>query len=266
PGDDPALLELRGLTARHGRNVVTHEVSLSLGVGSCLAVVGESGSGKTTTARAIAGLHSDYTGEVLLRGRVLAHEVRRRTTQDRREVQYVFQNPYGSFNPRHTIGRSIADARRLLARVPARRARGDAVELIERVGLRADHLLALPHQLSGGQRQRAALARALAGDPALLVCDEVTSSLDLSVQAEVVELLQRLQREQGLSMLFITHDLGLAAQLAEHTVVLLGGEVVESGPSSRVLARPEHPYTVQLLAAADAVRAASLSADRRAAR
>lgn len=249
PGATP-VLTVRGMYAHYGRSPVTHGVDLDLYPGACLAVVGESGSGKTTTARAIAGLHTGYEGTVALGGDVLARDVVARSIQQKKAIQYVFQNPYASLNPRRTIGGSIAICARVLRGMNRTDARAEAGRLIQQVGLRPDHLLALPHQLSGGQRQRAALARALAAEPSVLVCDEITSSLDISVQQEIIDLLQELQQVSGLSMLFITHDLGLARSVAESTAVMLGGAIVEQGPTSHVLDSPQHEYTAALVQAA----------------
>ena len=246
------VLGVRGLSARHGRTEITHDIDLSLSAGECLAIVGESGSGKTTLARAVCGLHPDYSGRVLLRGEQLAPEVSRRDRTQRRAVQYVFQNPWGSLNPRRRVGGSVAVAAQYLRGLHRGAAAALAVRLLEDVGLRADHADAMPQQLSGGQRQRVALARALAADPAVLVCDEVTSSLDASVQAEIVAVLQRIQAEHGLGMLFITHDLSLAAAVAHRVVVLRDGEVVESGTTGQVLGTPQAEYTRQLVRAATA--------------
>ncbi|HEY0188476.1 MAG TPA: ABC transporter ATP-binding protein [Cellulomonas sp.] len=247
--DRPFALELAGVSARYGASTVTHEVSLRLPVGECLAVVGESGSGKTTLARCVAGFHPDYDGDVLVDDVVAPRAVAHRSAALRRSVQYVFQNPFASLNPRRSVGESVAVAATSLTGA-GRRAAWDATRaLFERVGLREDHLRALPHELSGGQCQRVALARALVVGPQVLVCDEVTSSLDVSVQAEIVDLLQELQRERGLSMLFITHDLALAQTVAGRTAVLLAGQVVEQGASAQVLRDPQHPYTRRLVEA-----------------
>ncbi|MFT4110054.1 ABC transporter ATP-binding protein [Propionicimonas sp.] len=248
--DDRQVLGVRALSARYGTVEITHDLDLSLGVGECVAVVGESGSGKTTTARAICGLHADYDGRVLLHGEQLAPDVAHRDRAQRRALQYVFQNPWGSLNPRRRVGASVAIAAQYLRGLNRWDAADLAVRLLEDVGLRADHADAMPQHLSGGQRQRAALARALAADPQVLVCDEVTSSLDASVQADIVALLQRIQAERGLGMVFITHDLALAAAIAHRVLVLKDGRVVESGPARDVLTRPTHEYTAELVRAA----------------
>ncbi len=249
----PAIgLELAAVSARYGSTVVTHDVNLRVAVGECVALVGESGSGKTTLARCVAGFHDDYDGDVALMDKAVPRSLTRRSAAERATVQYVFQNPDASLNPRRGVGESVALAARQTRGLSRRESRAEALRLLERVGLRRDHLGALPHELSGGQRQRIALARALAADPDVLVCDEVTSSLDVSVQAEIVRLLQELQWERGLTMLFITHDLALAQVIAARTVVLLHGEVVEQGDSRTVLHDPQHDYTRTLVEAARA--------------
>ncbi|WP_336648555.1 ABC transporter ATP-binding protein [Microbacterium sp. MMO-10] len=246
PGD-AALLAVRGLTAAYGRRPVLFDVDLRVRPGECVAVVGESGSGKSTLSQCIAGLRERTGGEVLLDGAALAPAARRRDALQRREVQYVFQNPYASLNPRATVGRSIGVPLRYFAGLGARARRGRVAELLERVELPAAVADRYPGELSGGQRQRVAIARALASDPRLLICDEVTSALDVSVQAAIVELLRGLQAD-GLSMLFVTHNFAVVRSLADSVTVLRGGTVVEQGATDRVLDHPEHEYTAALLA------------------
>jgi peptide/nickel transport system ATP-binding protein len=243
------FLRVAALTARHGKTAVTRAVDLVVGHAECAALVGESGSGKTTIARAIAGLHSDYSGTVSVGGCRLEQTVTRRPAADRRLIQYVFQNPYASLNPRRAVASSVALAARTVLGLNLVDAEAAAAAMIELVGLRADQLTALPRDLSGGERQRVALARALVCQPAVLICDEVTSSLDVSVQAGVVALLRRLQDERDLTMLFITHDLALAASISDTTIVLRAGEVVEYGLTGQVLGNPQDPYTQALVAA-----------------
>lgn len=254
PRDTDAPLRVEELSARYGTVTATHGLSFTVEPGRALAVVGESGSGKTTTARCIAGFHPDYAGTVSLGDETLPRDVARRSLQQKAAVQYVFQNPYGSLNPRRRVGHSIALASRLLARKNRSDAERIARIWLGRVGLSDEHFDALPAHLSGGQRQRVALARALAAEPGVLVCDEVTSSLDVSVQREIVTLLQEIQEEHRLSMLFITHDLALAHWIAHDTLVLLRGSSVEQGPTSEVLSDPVSEYTRTL------VKAGTLSA------
>ncbi|WP_436759749.1 dipeptide ABC transporter ATP-binding protein [Streptosporangium sp. V21-05] len=240
------LLEVRGLTRKYGRTAVVDGVDLTIGRAEVLGLVGESGSGKTTLARAVAGLGPRGTGTIALHGRELAATVGRRDARDRRRVQMVFQNPETSLNPSHTIRAILTRAVRGLG--GSRTAAG----LAARAGL-DDHLLdARPDRLSGGQKQRAAIARAFAGDPELVVCDEPVSALDVSVQAGVLRLLSEQQRLTGTSYLFISHDLAVVGYLADRIAVMYRGRIVEEGPASRVLSGPHHPYTASLVAASRA--------------
>jgi len=243
-GPEPLLL-VSNLNAWYGGTPVLAGVSIRIERGRCLAVVGESGSGKTTLARAIAGLHREHDGTVMLDGQPLGRSAPQRTDRQRRAVQYIFQNPYGSLNPRRTIRRILEQP---LRHLPPGGQRDPLTRALDRVSLPATVLDRYPHQLSGGQRQRVAIARALILEPELLVCDEVTSALDVSVQAVIMRLLDDL-RQQGLSMLFVTHNLGLVPSIAQDVVVMASGQVVESGQAPAVLARPSSPETAALLAA-----------------
>jgi peptide/nickel transport system ATP-binding protein len=243
-------LFVEGLTARFGKKQVVHDLSFSIQLGSCLAFVGESGSGKTTTARCIAGIHDSFEGSVFVKGEKLPWQLSKRSLKQRQCVQYVFQSPTAALNPRRTVGSSIMSALRSYQRLSKNEALEAAAALMNDVGLRRDHLHALPHQLSGGQKQRVCLARALAAKPTVLVCDEVTSSLDVIVQREVIDLLHRLQHKYGLTLLFITHDFGLARIISVHTMVLLEGRIVESGPTNQLIENPQHPYTKSLVESA----------------
>ncbi len=260
PPEGRAILEVAGLRAMHGRQTIVHGVDLAVVVGSCTAVIGESGSGKTTLARSVAGIHRQWTGEVRLEGKALAPDVEHRTQAERAALQYVFQSPWGSLNPRRTIGGSIAVAARRLTGAGMREARERAREMLDRVGLAQEHFDALPQRLSGGQRQRAALARALVAHPRVLICDEVTSSLDVSVQEEVIRLLERLREQESLTLLFITHDLALATRVADHTAVLRDGRLVEQGATRDVLGRPQDDYTAALVRAVESSWARSVPA------
>lgn len=240
-------LMVRDLCASYTRHQVVHNVDLHVDRGECLALVGESGSGKTTLSRSIGGLHREWTGEILLGSERLAPSARDRTTAQRLRIQYVFQNPYSSLQPRRMIGDSVA--RPLLiggaSKTDAARKVG---EMLERVALTASYASRFPDQLSGGERQRVAIARALVSRPEVLVCDEVTSALDVLVQASIVELLGELRRDLGLAMLFVTHNLPLVASIADQVAVLADGKIVESGPTERVLRYPEAEYTKRLIA------------------
>jgi peptide/nickel transport system ATP-binding protein len=257
--EQPAL-RLTDVTASYGRNEILHSVSLSLAAHECLALVGESGSGKTTVARAIAGLHRDWTGTIALSGTELPPAARQRSSEARRQIQYIFQNPYGSLNPRQTIGQIIGQPLKVFGTASGREADRRIADMLERVSLTAAYARRYPDQLSGGERQRVAIARALVCDPTVLICDEVTSALDVSVQAAIVELLGNLQRDLGLSMLFITHNLPLVRSIAQRVAVLSGGSVVELGDTGQVLTDPQQPYTRQLLSDTPSLETASSEA------
>ncbi|MGN6681878.1 MAG: dipeptide ABC transporter ATP-binding protein [Streptosporangiaceae bacterium] len=245
--EDVAALRLDNVVASYGRHEIVHSVSFSVAAHECVALVGESGSGKTTIARSIAGLHHNWTGKISLGEEPLHTSARRRSTDVRRRIQYIFQNPYGSLNPRRTVGQIIEQPLRVFGVASGREAGQRVAEMLERVSLTASYAQRYPDQLSGGERQRVAIARALVSEPAVLICDEVTSALDVSVQAAIVELLGNLQRDLGLSMLFITHNLPLVRSIAQRVAVLHNGEITEIGQASQVLGSPTQPYTRQLI-------------------
>jgi peptide/nickel transport system ATP-binding protein len=250
------VISVDNVNASHGSNHVLFDIDLDVRRNECVALVGESGSGKTTLARCIAGLHRNYTGAITLSGERLPESARSRSSLARKQIQYVFQNPYASLNPRRTVGQTIA--RQLQLFFPGnRREVGRRVgECLERVALSSAAANRYPDQLSGGERQRVAIARALAAEPSLLVCDEVTSALDVSVQAAIVELLRELRVETGLSMLFITHNLALIRTIADRVVVMTEGRIVEAGPTLDVFNSPSAEYTGRLLANTPTVEAA----------
>jgi peptide/nickel transport system ATP-binding protein len=251
-----AVLAVRDLNAKYGSKPILFDIQLDVGRHECVALVGESGSGKTTLARCVAGLHKDYTGEVSLAGAVLAPFARRRTTDARRQIQYVFQNPYASLNPRRTVGQTIARQLQLFFPGARREVGARVVECLDRVALSPDAINRFPDQLSGGERQRVAIARALAAEPAVLVCDEVTSALDVSVQAAIIDLLRDLRGQIGLSILFITHNLALIRTIADRVCVMTGGRIVETGTTAGVFESPSAEYTRQLLANTPSIEAA----------
>jgi len=230
------------VTVRYGAATILDGVSLTVPDGQVVGLVGESGSGKSTLARAAVGLAPLAGGRILLDGADVPRKGRRRP------LQMVFQDPYSSLDPRMTIGESIAEA--MSAGRSSRAARSAEIarllELVHRDPSRSD---TLPAQLSGGQRQRVALARALAGSPQVVIADEITSALDVSVQGAVLNLVKEMQRELGLSMLFISHNLAVVRYVASHVAVMHEGRIVEHGPPHQVLQRPTHAYTQQLLAA-----------------
>lgn len=245
--DATAVLSVGIAEASYGPATVLRKVQLSIDPGECLAVVGESGSGKTTLARCIAGLHSDYRGAVFLNGAQLAAVAAQRRATERLAVQYIFQNPYNSLNPRKTIRQILRQPLRLLPTGHASRKPDRLATALSEVSLPADLLARYPDELSGGQRQRVALARALMADPSVLICDEVTSALDVSVQAVVIEMLRSLQVSKGLAVLFITHDLALARSISDRIIVVHDGSIVEAGRSEEIVRNPQADYTRQLI-------------------
>jgi peptide/nickel transport system ATP-binding protein len=242
------LLTVEALSAFYGSREVLHDVSLELRPRECLAVVGESGSGKTTLSRSIIGLHRQQRGAIHLQGEQLAPAARNRTAHQRQLMQYIFQSPYNSLNPRRTVG----DALRMALNVffPCGRREGErrVVAALERVALTERAAGRYPDQLSGGERQRVSIARALICEPKVLICDEVTSALDVSVQASIVQLLRRLQDEQDLALLFVTHNLALVRTIADNVMTMHAGELVERGPVDALIDRPQHAYTRALIA------------------
>jgi peptide/nickel transport system ATP-binding protein len=248
------LLRVENLRAVHrsraGDVVAVRDVSFSVAIGETVGLVGESGSGKTTIGRCIAGLHELAAGSIRLDGVELAAQASKRPRGQRRQIQIIFQNPQDSLNPRRQILDEISRAARILRGVSRRTAAAEAMKLLGQVQLPSSVAYRYPAELSGGERQRVAIARALAAGPSLLICDEITSALDVSVQATVLEVLRTLQTELGLSMLFITHDLAVVASMAKRVLVLESGVVREQGDLERVLADPQDEYTRRLIVAA----------------
>ncbi|MGN9756552.1 dipeptide ABC transporter ATP-binding protein [Streptomyces sp. SD31] len=259
PGE--AVLEATGLRREFGRGkrafTAVDDVSLTIHRGETLGIVGESGSGKTTLGRMLVGLLEPTAGEVRYDGhaRVGVNPA----------VQMVFQDPVSSLNPRRSVGESIADPLRARGEREEGRIRERVRELLERVGLEAAHYDRYPHEFSGGQRQRVGIARALAADPRVIVCDEPVSALDVTTQAQVVALLGELQRELGLALVFVAHDLAVVRQVSDRVAVMRRGRIVEEGPADEVYDNPQDPYTKQLLAAVPALDPL-IAAQRRAAR
>jgi peptide/nickel transport system ATP-binding protein len=249
-------LTVADLNARYGSKPILFDIELNVRRNECVALVGESGSGKTTLARCVAGLHRDYSGQVLLQEAVLPAAARQRSADARRQIQYVFQNPYASLNPRRTVGQTIARQLQLFFPGSRREVGSRVAKCLDRVSLSQEAMNRFPDQLSGGERQRVAIARALAAEPTVLVCDEVTSALDVSVQAAIIDLLRDLRREVGLSILFITHNLALIRTIADRVCVMTGGRIVETGTVADVFESPSAEYTRQLLANTPSIEAA----------
>ncbi|MDX6740803.1 ATP-binding cassette domain-containing protein [Actinocorallia sp. A-T 12471] len=245
-----ALLEIDALSKAFGTVKAVDDVTLTLPRGASLGLVGESGSGKSTILRCLVGLETPDAGTVRYAGFDAVRADRTERRRFRREVQMVFQNPYASLNPRMTVEEIVAEPLRVHEPKTARAERRDrVVEALERVGLTGSALPRRPARFSGGQRQRIAIARALVSRPEVLVCDEPVSALDVSVQAQVVNLLRGMRRDLGLTILFVAHDLAVVRQLCDHIAVLKDGRVVEEGDREQIYGDPRHPYTRELLAA-----------------
>jgi oligopeptide/dipeptide ABC transporter ATP-binding protein len=241
------LLELSGLRVeyggRHGSVVAADDVAFDIGRGEIVGLVGESGSGKSTVARAILGLAPIKEGSVRFSGEDVTHIAFKARRAVYRHVQIVFQDPYSSLNPSRRIGRTLAEPLEAHGERDQTSIRDRVHAMLERVHLPADAADRYPSEFSGGQRQRIAIARALILSPQLVICDEAVSALDLSIQAQILDLLRELQADAGLSYLFISHDLEVVRQLCERVVVMYRGRVVEVAPADRLATSPAHPYT-----------------------
>jgi peptide/nickel transport system ATP-binding protein len=244
-------LAVHGLTVRYSGRTVVDNVDLAVGEGRVLGLVGESGSGKSTIARAVLGLAPVHAGTITLGGAELSKSARERA----RRVQMIFQDPFGSLNPRMPVAKIIAEGLEARGDLrPAERA-AEVTRLLELVSLSGDMEQRLPRRLSGGQRQRVAIARALAANPDVLIADEITSALDVSVQAQVLNVLRGILATRQLSMLFISHNLAVVRYISDDLAVMRDGVIVEAGPVDEVLAAPRHPYTRELLDAIPFLRA-----------
>ena len=258
-GAKETVLDVQGLTVRFrqdGRVVeAVKGVSFTVGKGETVALVGESGSGKSVTALSTVSLLPDsaaVTGSIKYLGRELVGAAEEDLRQVRgNDISFIFQEPMTSLNPLHTIERQLGESLALHQGLSGADARARILELLDKVGIRdgESRLGAYPHQLSGGQRQRVMIAMALANGPELLIADEPTTALDVTIQAQILELLADLKRREGLSLLFITHDLGVVRRIADRVCVMQGGEIVEQGPAEEIFANPQHAYTQKLLAA-----------------
>lgn len=231
-------------------------VSFSIGAGQVLGLVGESGSGKTTTGRLVTRLEKPTSGQILFEGNDIAQASHRQLQPVRREIQMIFQDPYTSLNPRLTIGQIVAAPLEIHKLVPKNQQLARVQELLELVGLNPEHYNRYPHEFSGGQRQRIGIARALTLQPKLLVADEPVSALDVSIQAQVINLLQTLQKEFNIAFLFIAHDLAVVRHFCPDVAVMYLGKILEQAPRESLYTHPEHPYTKALLSAVPDVQQA----------
>jgi peptide/nickel transport system ATP-binding protein len=249
-----SILEISALRCefrQHNRRLVAvDDVSVKVPAGGVLGIAGESGSGKSTLLRSVAGLVRPVSGTIALRGVPLAASASRRPSEARKAIQIIFQNPDATLNPRYTVGRALERPLKLFRPDVARRDRDEVVaEMMRKVRLSPDLLRRRPTRLSGGQRQRVAIARALLAAPEVLLCDEITSALDVSVQASILDLLTELREESNVSLLFVTHDLGVLSVIADEAIVMQRGVVREEGTSRQILSDPRDPYTRSLLEA-----------------
>ena len=249
------LLSIRDLSVTFGANAAARQVSFDIAPGETVALVGESGSGKSVTALSVLKLlppSARLSGQILFKGRdlVTAPPAELRTVRGN-DISMIFQEPMSSLNPVHTVERQVGEVLAIHRGLRATAARKRTLELLDAVGIPdpASRLGAYPHQLSGGQRQRVMIAMALANEPDLLIADEPTTALDVTVQAQILTLLKALQRRLGMAMLFITHDLGIVRRIADRVCIMTSGEIVETGPVSPIFAAPQHAYTKHLLAA-----------------
>ena len=265
------LLQVEGLTVSYPKRgfrakptEVLHGVDLQIDTGEVLGLVGESGSGKTTIGRAVLGLVKASGGSIRFRNEDITHASPKRRRELARQIQVIFQDPYSSLNPALSVGDILSEPL-IVQGATARDARRKVVGLLDRVGLPNDAANRLPREFSGGQRQRVAIARALAPEPELIVCDEAVSALDLSTQAVVLELLQDIQRNTGVALLFISHDLAVVRHVSDRVAVIYKGSIVEEGPAGVVTSKPSHPYTRRLLFASP-VADPVLQRERRASR
>lgn len=256
----PPLLEVAGLSTRFDvrRNIfgrVTHrvfaveQVSFEIYPGETLAIVGESGSGKSTIGKTLQQLLKPSAGRIALHGQDLGKMDAAARTALKQKIQYVFQDPFASLDPRQTVGFSIAEPIRTHQLLTGQAVEARVSELLQQVGLQASHATRFPHEFSGGQRQRVCIARALASNPELIIADESVSALDVSIQAQIIDLLMALQYEHGLSYLFISHDIAVVEKISHRVAVMYAGQIVELGTRQQIFEHPAHPYTRQLLAA-----------------
>ncbi|MTD90776.1 ABC transporter ATP-binding protein [Corynebacterium sp. HMSC076G08] len=243
------LVRVEGLTQRFGDFTAVDDISFTVAKGSTHAIVGESGSGKTTTGRSIAMFNTPTSGSITVGGRDIVGLRGKALREERNNIQLVYQNPYGSLDPKQSIGQTVAEPLRNLKGARASAAKEKAKEFLDLVALNPDYYDRRPRELSGGQRQRVAIARAMIVEPELVILDEAVSALDVTVQAQILRLLARLQEELGLTYIFISHDLAVVNQISDTVSVLSKGQQVECGPTAEVFSNPQSPFTRKLIEA-----------------
>lgn len=249
PATGHVLAQARGLCKSYNAIPSVRDISFTLHAGETLGIAGESGSGKTTTSRLLLGLLQPDAGDVTIAGEPWGAGTAAERLARRRKIQVIWQNPLASFDPRHTVGQIIDEALSVAGGAAGAARKRAGLDLLEQVGLGGQFWSRSPATLSGGQRQRVAIARALAPQPQIIVCDEPVSALDVSIQAQILDLLGDLQRQTGVAYFFITHDLGVLRHISDRVLIMKDGAVVEEGPTQRVLDTPQHPYTQRLKAA-----------------
>lgn len=252
--ENDVLLEVQGLSKEFklGRNAIlkaVDNVSFQIRKGKTLGVVGESGCGKSTLGKTIIHLYDPTSGKILFEGRDVTKITRKEQSLLSNDIQMIFQDPYSSLNPRMTVGDIVCEGLDIRGKIDSKERKKRMVELLELVGLNEEHASRFPNEFSGGQRQRIGIARALSLNPKLIICDEPISALDVSIQAQVVNLLNKLQRELGLTYLFIAHDLSMVKHISDDIVVMYSGSMVEFGDSDNIYQNPLHPYTEALFSA-----------------
>lgn len=260
--DETPILEVRNLTKEYILSrpgllggemrslMAVQDIDFKLHTGETIGLVGESGCGKSSLARSVLRLHEPTSGQVLFKGRNILEMAPAEMRALRRHIQVIFQDPYSSLDPRFSVRRILGEAWEIFPNiVPPERREARIAGLLNLVGLNASDADRFPHQFSGGQRQRIGIARALALEPEVIICDEPVSALDVSIQAQVINLLSQLQKELGLAYLFIAHDLSVVHHIADRVMVMYLGQMVEEGPVEQVFRNPRHPYTVALLSA-----------------
>jgi oligopeptide/dipeptide ABC transporter ATP-binding protein len=243
------MFKIINLTKSFAKTRAVHDLSFSILPGETLGLVGESGSGKSTLGHLLLRLYEPTSGEILFEGSPLAHLKKEQLQAFRKKTGLIFQDPYASLNPRMTVAEIVREPLDIHKLYTKEERKEKVKELLHLVGLSSDHLVRFPHELSGGQRQRIGIARAIAAQPQFIVCDEAISALDVSVQAQIINLLKKLQQEMALTFLFIAHDLRLVKYVSDRVAVMYLGEIVELGEADSLFAHPLHPYTEALLSA-----------------